>query len=349
MSEKIQLRWFAAIVVLALSVTVAQAVTIETVPVGNLGNADDTHGAGYGAVDYAYNIGKYEVTAGQYAEFLNAVADADPYGLYNSNMDASSWGCQITQNSDSGSYTYDFSGRPSGTEADWSNRPVNFVSWGDATRFANWLHNDQPTGTLTGNPVLDADITEDGAYYLNGAMSNAELMAVNREADWKWAITSEDEWYKAAYHKNDGVTGNYFDYPTSNDSLPSSNLDGGGNNATWYNNDFGHTIGHPYYRTEVGAHENSGSPYGTFDQGGNMWEWNEADDISILSRGLRGGSFLYTGTVGDALLASERSYQNLPTTEGSDVGFRVAQVPEPGSITLLLCGLVSMIYWRRRL
>ena len=48
-------------------------VIIETVPVGNPGNADDTHGAGYGGVDYVYNIGKYEVTAGQYTEFLNAV------------------------------------------------------------------------------------------------------------------------------------------------------------------------------------------------------------------------------------------------------------------------------------
>ncbi|KKL49256.1 hypothetical protein LCGC14_2317320, partial [marine sediment metagenome] len=58
---------------------------------------------------------------------------------------------------DGGGYTYDFSGRPSGTTAaDWENRPVNFVSWGDAARFANWLHNGQPTGILTGDPVLDA-------------------------------------------------------------------------------------------------------------------------------------------------------------------------------------------------
>ena len=56
----------------------ALAVTIETVPVGNPGNAVDTEvmiidgSTGYGRVDYAYNIGKYEVTAGQYTEFLNA-------------------------------------------------------------------------------------------------------------------------------------------------------------------------------------------------------------------------------------------------------------------------------------
>ena len=37
----------------------------------------------------------------------------------------------------------------------------------------------------------------------------------------------------------------------------------------------GYTIGSPYYTTEVGEFENSESPYGTFDQGGNIWEWNE--------------------------------------------------------------------------
>ena len=66
---------FSALAVVALATT-AQAVTIDTVPVGNPGNAGDPDPAtgGYGAVDYAYNIGTYEVTAGQYTEFLNAVA-----------------------------------------------------------------------------------------------------------------------------------------------------------------------------------------------------------------------------------------------------------------------------------
>ena len=71
-----------AVAVMFLTVK-AGATVIDTVPVGNLGNTNDTHGAGYGAVDYAYNVGKYEVTAGQYTEFLNAVGGVDTYGLYN--------------------------------------------------------------------------------------------------------------------------------------------------------------------------------------------------------------------------------------------------------------------------
>ncbi|MCK4661128.1 MAG: hypothetical protein KAV82_16530, partial [Phycisphaerae bacterium] len=95
-----------AAVVLACVSGVQADVVMETVPVGNLGNAGELSGLGAGgngpdricgAVDYAYNIGKYEVTAGQYAEFLNAVAATDAYELYNSSMDSSSYGCQITR------------------------------------------------------------------------------------------------------------------------------------------------------------------------------------------------------------------------------------------------------------
>ena len=61
--------------VLCLLAVPAHAVTIDMVTVGNPGNANDTIDAGYGAVNYEYQIGKYSVTIGQYTAFLNA---ADP-------------------------------------------------------------------------------------------------------------------------------------------------------------------------------------------------------------------------------------------------------------------------------
>ncbi|NQU26490.1 MAG: SUMF1/EgtB/PvdO family nonheme iron enzyme [Candidatus Nealsonbacteria bacterium] len=174
--------------------------SLEMMPVGNPGNDPDTRydTPGYGGVSYAYNIGKYEVTAGQYCDFLNAVdpSGTNTLGLYHFAMDSDYRGCQITWNSTLS--TYDFSGRPSGTEADWANRPVNFVSWADAARFANWMHNGQPSGEQ------GLSTTEDGAYYLNGATTDTELQTVARKVDWKWAITSEDEWYKAAYYDPTG-------------------------------------------------------------------------------------------------------------------------------------------------
>ncbi len=306
-----------AAAIILLAAPAYSEVHVDTVTIGNPGNVDDTHGDGYGGVDYTYCIGKYEVTAGQYTEFLNAVAATDTYELYNTLMDSDLYGCQITRNGSSGSYTYDFSGgvdeAPGSTAADWENRPVNWVSWGDAARFCNWLHNGQPTG------AQGLNTTEDGAYYLNGATSNEDLLAVTREDDWTWAIPTEDEWYKAAYHKNDGVTGNYFDWTTSSDSMPSNDLidPDPGNNATFHYGDY--TIGSPYWRTEIGAHENSESPYGTFDQGGNLPEFNDSFFSDNTYRVVRGGSFFHE--VPD-LHASTR-YPSSPASESRCVGFRV--------------------------
>lgn len=300
---------FAATVCASLASFVSAA-DIETVPVGNAGNLPSAFG--FGAVSYAYEAGKYEVTAGQYAEFLNAVAATDTYQLYDTRMWSHNVGCKIERLGDPGSYTYRVA-------SDFANRPVNLVSWGDAARFANWLHNDQPSGPQ------GPGTTEDGSYFLNGAMTNAELEAIVREPDATWVIPTVDEWYKAAYHKNDGVTGNYFEFPTGNDANPSNDLiePDPGNNATF--NDNGWTIGAPYYRTEGGAHENSESPYGTFDQGGNIYEWNETlvrpgqtDD-----RGIWGGSF--NDNV-DRLRASYSFLGSLPDQNNLLVGFRVARV-----------------------
>jgi hypothetical protein len=45
-------------------------------------------------------------------------------------------------------------------DANFVNRPVNHVNFWDACRFANWLHNGQPTG------IQGVGTTEDGAYTL---------------------------------------------------------------------------------------------------------------------------------------------------------------------------------------
>ena len=339
MIQDLRLKWFIAVAVLTLPAAAAQGLVMDTVPVGNVGNADDTHGDGYGGVSYAYSIGKYEVTAGQYTEFLNAVAATDIYGLYNADMWSSTYGCKIQQSGSSGSYGYSVA-------SDWADRPVNYVSFWDAARFANWMHNGQQ-GPAT---------TEYGAYHDIDDHDNFD-----RNAGARWVIPTEDEWYKAAYHKNDGVSGNYYLYPTSSDTAPgyvndAGNLsgtgspftDGGtdpGNYATYDGDGGTDGIGSPYYRTEVGEWENSASPYGTFDQGGNVWEWNEAI-LYGSHRGWRGGSFRYDE--GD-LRASNDYHSHYPANEDYVVGFRVASVPEPGSVLVwLTVGVVGLIWWRRR-
>jgi formylglycine-generating enzyme required for sulfatase activity len=299
----------------------AQPLVIETVPVGNPGNAADIQSNGtFGAVDYEFSIGRHEVTAGQYTAFLNAVAATDAEGLYYTRMDydadPSREGCNIKRHGDPGSYTYSVA-------PDWAMRPVNYVSWADAARFANWLHNGQPTG------AQDLTTTEDGSYFLDGIseIDDEGLEDVVREPDATWVIPSEDEWYKAAYHKNDGVTGNYWNFPTSADSPVSHELidPDPGNNATFSGGTVGDwTIGAPYYRTEAGAHENSASPYGSFDQGGNVMEFTEAVPQPDIRR-IRGGSWFWGGL----LAANEVDDVMHSSDQFNDLGFRVVTLSEP--------------------
>ena len=314
-------------------------ITIETVTVGNPGNAADTryNSISVGAVTYTYNIGKYEVTAGQYTEFLNKVAGVDTYGLYATGMWSNSLGCRIER--------YDGNGTPGDpyqyrVANDWANRPVNYVSWGDAARFANWLHNGQLTG------AQDLSTTEDGAYYLNGAMTNEELLAlsISRKADWKWAVTSEDEWYKAAYYS--GVAGVYYDHATGRDTAPMAE-EPPGTDMTSGSANYELVVGGP---TDVGAYmaKPSESPYGTFDQAGNVNEWNEAIIESGASyRGFRGGSFR-SRTASSFFLHAAGRGSGTPTWKLSYIGFRVVEVPEPGTLSLLALGGLAVLRRRKR-
>ena len=307
-------------------------VDMQYVPVGDPGNvSDDT---GFGGVDYEYYIGKYEVTAGQYAEFLNAVATVgDPHGLYNPEMWSYEYGCKINRSGVAGSYEYSVA-------ADRANRPVNFVSFWDACRFANWLHNGQPEG------VQDLTTTEDGAYFLNGVTS-PDNEDISREPDAKVWIPNQDEWYKAAYYKGGGTDAGYWDYPTQSDNVPKHELPPGtdpvNGSANYYP-----PLGDTYYSTEVGAYIFSASPYGTFDQGGNAYE--RCEDITYgANRATLGGSFLHVSNTMAAVFPSTHSAADEPvTTETECIGFRVASVPTPGAALLGVVGLGMVAWFKKR-
>ncbi|MBN2022612.1 MAG: SUMF1/EgtB/PvdO family nonheme iron enzyme [Pirellulales bacterium] len=306
------------------------AYSLEFVTVDNPGNGPDA--TGYGAVDRTFGIGKYEVTAAQYTEFLNAVArTSDPYGLWNYNMQGALYKPGIIRGGSAGNYQYTVS-------EDKANLPVGNISWGDAARFCNWLANDQPTGEQ------GLGTTEDGSYFLNGATTDAALMAVTRKPGAAYFLPNEDEWYKAAYHCGDGDTANYWAYPTASNEEPSSDMsdpDPGNTANVWRSSGVGFA--------PVGGCEHSPSAYGTFDQGGNVWEWNEA--VIGEKRGLRGGAF---GDSVDRLAATYR-YQALPTKEhiswSCDIGFRVGTIPEPSVLAAAIAGLLALgvVGLRRRL
>jgi formylglycine-generating enzyme required for sulfatase activity len=296
----------------------ASAVSIDWVSVGNPGNACSTQSQGcFGDVAYAYQIAKHEVTVGQYTEFLNAVAAADPNSLYNTQMDTS-FG-MITRSGSSGSYSYT-------ATAGLENSPVPAVNFYDALRFANWLNNGQPSG------AQDNTTTEDGSYTITGQGILDNSIARNPGAT--IVLTSEDEWFKAAYYN--AISTSYFIFPAGTNTTIVCAAPGATPNTASCNSVAG--------ITSVGSYTGSPSPYGTYDQGGNLWEWNEAV-VDGSSRGVRGGAF----HVQALLTASGFRHQADPAGEDNLVGFRVVNViPEPRTGLLLMTGLLGLAYRQRR-
>jgi formylglycine-generating enzyme required for sulfatase activity len=312
---------------IALSTPAFAVVSIDYVSVGNAGNAADAAtGSLYGSVGYAYNIGKNEVTISQYAEFLNNAAQTDTNGLWNSNMGSNANIAGITRAGSSGSFSYSVTG--SGL------RPITYVSWYDAARFTNWMHNGQGSGS-----------TETGAYTLTG---NTGLIIKNVGAT-VW-LPSESEWYKAAYYdpnKGGAGVGGYWEQATQSNTVAGNTI-GVANSANYFDGDLAVTQSGSYsasqnYLTDVGAYgANSDSAYGTNDQAGNVFEWNDA--VIGSSRGLRGSSW---DGPSFGLPASYR-VDTTPPDGSSAVGFRVASVPEPSALLLVSIAAGVLLTRRRR-
>ena len=189
------------------------------------------------------------------------------------------------------------------------NRPVVYVSWFDAARMANWMVNGQGSGS-----------TETGAYTLNGAISGIVLANAGAQV----YIPTEDEWYKAAYYNAASQTYSIHANGTNGITTADANY----NSAA---------------STDVGTYSGDPSSYGTFDQGGNVWEWND-EVISGSSRGLRGGSWVYD----DSFVASSFRFNTSPSLEIDSVGFRLASVPEPTSLLLTMLAGGVMLARRKR-
>jgi len=323
----------AAVAVFPLAAASAE-VTFEWALVGRPGNAPDPLNSGsvpgIGSVDHLYWIAKHEVTNDQYAEFLNAVAVTDTNGLYNANMGSDPRG-GITLGGACGN-TYC-------VKADMGNKPVNYVSFFDAMRFVNWLHNGQPTG------AQDSTTTEAGVYTVSDGLSET------RATDARFFIPTNDEWYKAAYHQPSTVGGDvddYWLYPTRSNSMPTKASAGtsgdianpGTNVANYaYTADWNGQDGNVTTVGSAGAA--SESFYGTSDQGGNVWEWNESL-VALNSRGLRGGSW---GTLEINLRSSDNDALG-PAAEYDAVGFRVAgptgDIPTVSSWCLVVMSLLIL-------
>ena len=277
-----------------------------------------------GSVPIVYRISKHEITNAEYGEFLNAVAAADPNDLFNPFMQAPPDGLPgtIVRLGSSGSYTYS-------VVPGFENNPVRYTSFGQAVRFANWLHNGAPVG------AQDETTTEDGAYLLVGVA----LADVQRDPEAEYWIPSEDEWYKAAFYDpflprpdGSGQLGWYHDYATRSDVPPAGEVPPGSANAANLCPNAtpasclpGSSAG-PDEPTDVGAYTGSPGPWGTHDQAGNLWEWTE--DRAVLEGGgvvaVIHGSYFGRGTADSA--AFYRSGAPLTCAGCGGIGIRVARL-----------------------
>jgi formylglycine-generating enzyme required for sulfatase activity len=195
----------------------------------------------------------------------------------------------------------------------WSgSQPTAETSWYEAAKFCNWL--------TSGN-------YNKGAYRFHRAgwlieVNRTEAVAAHGTV---YVLPTEDEWYKAAYFRSDGS--GYTPFATGN-VAPSAGV--GGEN-------YGSVVGAPW-DVGTGAFENNG----TYDMNGNVFEMQESafdgtlDDMDE-SRVIRGGAFYHDAS---RLHAAHREAYG-PTDESSNIGFRVAAIPEPSSIALI--GLVGGI------
>lgn len=216
-------------------------------------------------------------------------------------------------------------------KTDRGNWPINYVAWWDAIRFVNWLYNGQGDGN-----------TETGACDVGPLNSQSEPIGngagISRKPDATWFLPTDNQWYKAAFHKNDGVTANYWDYHYGSDSPPTAEVPPGGSNSA----NLSFAVGK---LSDVGAYHESKGPYGTFDQLGNVEEWTETLILTQTSArrtslgGWRGG-----------FVNAPNAFQSINASlTQDDIGFRIAHViPEPSALLLAAWGCAAVLTRRRR-
>jgi formylglycine-generating enzyme len=307
------------------------------VTVGDPGNTADN--TSYGAVADSFRIMKFEFQNSQYAAFLNAVdpTGTNPNSVYNANMGSDArGGISFTSGAASGSKY--------AIRTNMGDKPVNYVSWFDAARVANWLQNGQASGS-----------TETGAYTLVGGQTSGTAPAANPGAS--YFLPTEDQWYKAAYYKGGGTNAGYWDYATQSDTAPTAvtagttGIGSAGSTGNFANYDrTADWNGQTGNVTTVGTNGGA-SAYGAFDMSGNIFEWNDLTGAAGSSRGLRGGSW----DDGAAGLSSSDGGEIDPSNEDDLVGFRLAStdaapIPEPGTWAAMAIFAAGAAYagWRRR-
>ncbi|MBI9021191.1 MAG: SUMF1/EgtB/PvdO family nonheme iron enzyme [Verrucomicrobia bacterium] len=204
--------------------------------------------------------------------------------------------------------------------SDGANTPVFYVSWYEAVKYCNWL--------TSGNAYL-------GAYtHGGGTFAGIDRAGAISTYGTVYVLPTEDEWYKAAYWRDDPVD-QWSLYANGTDTTPTWGTTSGWN----YYNGEDYAYGGDAWGVGYGVQEQNG----TYDMMGNVSEWTESV-YDASRRVLRGGSFA-DSSLGVSSLTQGRGN---PSDElYRNVGVRVVAVPEPSTVLLFGIGGAGAFLLRR--
>ena len=312
---------------LASPIEPKKKVIIQLNNIDNINNINDSL-TGLGSVSYKYSISKFLITIENYVNFLNSTASkSDPNNLYIEYLNTDRRISGITRSGSENNYYYSVNQN----YGDSSNRPITYVNWFCAARFANWMSNGQPEG------VQDSTTTENGAYdlsqsngfntvYRNSINPNTGEIPV-------FFIPSVNEWYKAAYYSPtlNSNSGGYYKFGTQSNDVPGNDLadtDNRYNNANYVlSSNLYYSVNqsasldvNKNYLTNVGLFVDSKSYYGLYDMSGNACEWNDMNSNTSFKSNIRGGP--WTGA--DKSINSTAYYNAGNNLRINDLGFRLS-------------------------
>jgi len=289
-----------------------------------------THGRG--RVDYEYKISKLEITTAQWLEFTNTFStQTDEYKF--TNFGPTFWGATFDTRYTGPGVKYKLRNDPNAAM-----RPVAGISWRDAARYCNWLHNGKSSN-------LNSLIT--GAYdtttfgYSSGPVFTDALTHL---AGAKYWIPTLDEWMKAAYydpHRYGNDVGGWWSQANMSDAPGISGVPGvGTTSADLELPDFGE------WGIPLGAYPQSVSPWGLLDTSGGAQEWTEgaATSQNPTDRVVR-GSYAGGSTGYDSIAFS---YSSPPDGFFATEGLRICSAVPTPSVSSLGFAFVCTCASRRR-
>ncbi len=201
------------------------------------------------------------------------------------------------------------------------NSPASQVTFHEAAKLANWL--------TSGN-------ANNGAYTISGGLvTGVDRGAATATYGVAYVVPTENEWYKAAHYNESGPGTGYRTYtwlPISTPLAGSANYD---NTTVW--------------DVDQGVQDQNG----TFNMTGNIREWTESSysgSTNFLDhKVLRSGT--YDSPVSKLGADNERWQVFGLGNSTSEIGIRIAAIPEPGTMSLMgisTCGLFITRRVRRR-